>query len=52
MISKNKEAQNESKPDQANPDTTASVLQATFQHYFGMAMDHHTKAATKMYKQN
>lgn len=27
-------------------DTKANILQATFQHYFGMAMDHHTKAAT------
>lgn len=27
-------------------DTLAPILQATFQHYFGMAMDHHTKAGT------
>lgn len=38
-------------PDEVNlesvgPDTRANILQATFQHYFAMAMDHHTKAAT------
>jgi hypothetical protein len=31
---------------QVGPDTRANILQATYQHYFGMAMDHHTKAAT------
>ena len=28
------------------PETRASILQATFTHYFHMAMDHHTKAGT------
>ncbi|WP_420641969.1 hypothetical protein [Candidatus Leptofilum sp.] len=27
-------------------DATANILQASFKHYFEMAMDHHTKAAT------
>jgi hypothetical protein len=27
-------------------DKRADILQATFEHYYGMAMDHHTKAAT------
>jgi hypothetical protein len=27
-------------------DKKADILQATFEHYYGMAMDHHTKAAT------
>ena len=31
---------------QVSPDTRASILHATFKHYFEMAMDHHTKAAT------
>ncbi|NIT61359.1 MAG: hypothetical protein GWN00_35685 [Aliifodinibius sp.] len=29
-----------------SPDKKADVLQATFKHYFDMAMDHHTKAGT------
>ncbi len=29
-----------------NDGERASILQATFEHYYGMAMDHHTKAAT------
>jgi hypothetical protein len=28
------------------PEKKADILQATFEHYYGMAMDHHTKAAT------
>jgi hypothetical protein len=28
------------------PEKTADILQATFEHYFRMAMDHHTKAGT------
>jgi hypothetical protein len=30
----------------ATVDATANILQASFKHYFEMAMDHHTKAAT------
>lgn len=33
-------------PACVTPDKSADILQATFQHYFAMAMDHHTKAAT------
>jgi|SRR5215212_5285673 len=29
-----------------SPDKRADILQATFEHYYKMAMDHHTKAAT------
>lgn len=29
-----------------NVEKSADILQATFKHYFEMAMDHHTKAAT------
>jgi hypothetical protein len=32
--------------DRASSDTSAQILQGTFKHYFEMAMDHHTKAAT------
>lgn len=44
---------NESNSNQVNENTKhvsvnqrAAILQATFEHYYGMAMDHHTKAAT------
>jgi len=33
-------------PEQVSLDTRANILQETFKHYFEMAMDHHTKAAT------
>jgi len=45
-MSENMKMEDGGKPKQAGPDTTANVLQATFKHYFEMAMDHHTKAAT------
>lgn len=32
--------------DTVNVEKRADILQATFKHYFEMAMDHHTKAAT------
>lgn len=32
--------------EHAGVDTSTNVLQATFKHYFEMALDHHTKAAT------
>jgi len=33
-------------PEYATVDKSADILQATFKHYFDMAMDHHTKAGT------
>jgi hypothetical protein len=45
-MSENLKPQDGGVPEQVGPDTKASILQATFQHYFGMAMDHHTKAGT------
>ena len=33
-------------PAYINLETRASILQSTFEHYFKMAMDHHTKVAT------
>ena len=32
--------------EHVGPEKSADILQATFKHYFEMAMDHHTKAAT------
>lgn len=37
---------NDERSPSASIDTTANILQATYEHYFEMAMDHHTKAAT------
>jgi hypothetical protein len=39
-------SENLRKSEQIDPNTRANILQATFKHYFEMAMDHHTKAAT------
>lgn len=36
----------ESDENRIDDDKLAPILQATFQHYCGMAMDHHTKAGT------
>jgi hypothetical protein len=44
-MSENIKMQDGGNPEQVSPDTRASILQATFKHYFEMAMDHHTKAA-------
>ena len=33
-------------PEYVTVDKSADILQATFKHYFDMAMDHHTKAGT------
>ena len=33
-------------PEYVSMDKSADILQATFKHYFDMAMDHHTKAGT------
>jgi len=33
-------------PEYVSVDKSADILQATFKHYFDMAMDHHTKAGT------
>jgi hypothetical protein len=38
--------QDDGKPEQVGLVTRANILQMTFKHYFEMAMDHHTKAAT------
>jgi uncharacterized membrane protein YiaA len=40
------EQQDCKRPEQVSLDTRASIFQETFKHYFEMAMDHHTKAAT------
>ena len=45
-MSDNLEIEKSGQQKQASLDARANILQATFQHYFGMAMDHHTKAAT------
>lgn len=45
-MSENLKLQDGRVSEQVGLDTKASILQATFQHYFAMAMDHHTKAAT------
>ena len=45
-MSENFKMQDDRKPKKVDPNTRANILQATFQHYFEMAMDHHTKAAT------
>lgn len=45
-MSENLKLQDGGLPAQVSLDTKASILQATFQHYFAMAMDHHTKAGT------
>lgn len=34
-------------PEPVNLEKKADILEATFKHYFDMAMDHHTKAGTK-----
>jgi len=33
-------------PEYVSVDKSGDILQETFKHYFGMAMDHHTKAGT------
>lgn len=45
-MSQSEKMQDVRTPEQVGADTSASILQATFKHYFEMAMDHHTKAAT------
>lgn len=45
-MSEGEKKQDGENPEKIRPDTIASILQATFKHYFEMAMDHHTKAAT------
>ena len=45
-MSKNVKMQDGGSQEQVGADTRGSILQATFKHYFTMAMDHHTKAAT------
>ena len=45
-MSQNGKTQNGENLEQTGTDTSANILLATFQHYFRMAMDHHTKAAT------
>jgi hypothetical protein len=42
----NEEQQVYKELEQVSLDTRANILQETFKHYFEMAMDHHTKAAT------
>ena len=45
-MSKNIKMEDSVHPERASLDTSANILQGTFKHYFEMAMDHHTKAAT------
>ena len=45
-MSKDQNKQNDRDPKYVSVDKSADILQATFKHYFDMAMDHHTKAAT------
>jgi len=45
-MSENHNRQNDRDPRYVGVDKIADILQATFKHYFDMAMDHHTKAAT------
>jgi hypothetical protein len=45
-VSENFKMQDDGEPEQVDPNTRANILQVTFKHYFEMAMDHHTKAAT------
>jgi hypothetical protein len=45
MFERNKK-QGDTKAKRVSPDKRAEILQATFKHYYEMAMDHHTKAAT------
>jgi hypothetical protein len=45
-MSKNLKMGDGKKPERVDLNTRANILQATFQHYFEMAMDHHSKAAT------
>lgn len=46
IVSEKMELEKSGRRELVNPDAAANVLQATFKHYFEMAMDHHTKAAT------
>lgn len=39
-------AQGDETKEQLDKDKKAAILQATFEHFYKMAMDHHTKAAT------
>ena len=45
-MSENMKLEDKDRSKPVTLDSTANVLQATFKHYFTMAMDHHTKAAT------
>ena len=45
-MSENDQRQHDGNPQSVNVEKRADILQATFKHYFDMAMDHHTKAAT------
>ena len=42
----NDKKQHDGNTNHLSQDKRADILQATFKHYFEMAMDHHTKAAT------
>jgi hypothetical protein len=46
LMSESHNKQHERNPEYVTIDKSADILQATFKHYFEMAMDHHTKAAT------
>ena len=45
-MSENVKMQGSENQEQVDKDTRANILQMTFKHYFEMAMDHHSKAAT------
>ena len=45
MSENSKETQDRNK-NRVKPDKRADILQGSFEHYYRMAMDHHTKAAT------
>ncbi len=46
MMSENVTREDNGRSTPASIDTTANILQATYKHYFEIAIDHHTKAAT------
>jgi hypothetical protein len=46
MMSENEVKQDRAEPEYITVDKQADILHANFKHYFDMAMDHHSKAAT------
>jgi hypothetical protein len=45
-MSENMKMEDSERSNQVHPDARAQILQGMYKHYFEMAMDHHTKAAT------